>query len=91
MGTLEDRNPAPRTARTNSPTVSVTAVKVASRETDFQAGPRARDDDLDRRIEDLRKLFGETYTRRDALKAMQERLDRIEMGRAQVRSVDAPR
>jgi hypothetical protein len=50
---------------------------------------RARDVDLDRRIEDLRKLFGETYSLRDALKAMQERLDRIETGRAQSRGANA--
>ena len=50
---------------------------------------RARDADLERRIEDLRKLFGETYSLRDALKAMQERLDRIEGRRAQAKGTSA--
>ena len=50
---------------------------------------RARDADLDRRIEDLRKQFGETHSLRDALKAMQERLDRMELGRALPRVANA--
>ena len=41
-------------------------------------GQTARDADLQRQIDEVRRSFGETYSLRDALKTMQERVDRIE-------------
>ena len=38
----------------------------------------ARDTDFQRQIDELRRSFGDTYSLKDALRAMQERLDRIE-------------
>ena len=37
--------------------------------------------EFQRQIDEIRKGFGETYSLRDALRTMQERLDRIETGR----------
>jgi hypothetical protein len=42
-------------------------------------GQAARDGDLQRQIDEVRRSFGETYSLREALKTMQERLDRIEI------------
>ena len=38
----------------------------------------ARDTDFQRQIDELRRSFGDTYSLKDALRAIQERLDRIE-------------
>jgi hypothetical protein len=41
-------------------------------------GQASRDADLQRQVDDLRRTLGDTYSLKDALRAMQGRLDRIE-------------